>query len=99
MLLERFFQHLTVHMRASDLLPAFQVSLPTSPVSTEKAVLHVLLDILTGVNQVSASALVLLDMADFHKFGYNIYLRQLLSLFGLSGSACSWLQPHLNVQL
>ena len=79
-----------------NLLPALQSGFRACH-STETAVLKVLSDILTAVDQGNFSALVLLDIsAAFDTVDHYILLQRLEQTFGITGSVLQWFHSYLQ---
>ena len=88
----RFQPHVTGSANFSPLQSAYR---PLH--STETAVLHTLNDIYVTADNGNATALVSLDLsAAFDMIEHSILLRRLQAMFGVTGTALSWLQSYLS---
>jgi hypothetical protein len=89
-------RHLIAYLRVYNLLPPTQSGFRPGH-STETAILKVLSDILTTVDQGNIAALVLLDLtAAFDTVDHTIMLERLRRTFGITGGAHRWLQSYLS---
>jgi hypothetical protein len=89
-------RQLLAYLRVHNLLPPTQSGFRPGH-STETAILKVLSDILTAVDQGNIAALVLLDLtAAFDTVDHTVMLERLRRTFGITGGAHRWLQSYLS---
>ena len=87
---------LTRYLTANGLFPKFQSGFRRYH-STETAVLRVLSDIYSAINQDQVSLLALLDVsAAFDTVDHGIFLERLSTSYGLSGMAYTWLESYIT---
>ena len=86
---------LTRYLTANGLFPKFQSGFRRYH-STETAVLRVLSDIYSAIDQDQVSLLALLDVsAAFDTVDHGILLERLSTSYGLSGMAYTWLESYI----
>ena len=84
------------HLETNGLLPLLQ-SAYRSHHSTETALLKVLSDVLTAIDDKKVTLLALLDLsAAFDCVDHDILLSRLQSRFGLDGAVLSWIRSFLT---
>jgi hypothetical protein len=84
------------YLLLNNLLPSLQSGFRPGH-STETAILHVLSDILTAVDDGDFAALVLLDLsAAFDTVDHSILVERLHRSFGIEGSALQWFESYLT---
>ena len=87
---------LTRYLTANGLFPKFQSGFRRYH-STETAVLRVLSDIYSAIDQDQVSLLALLDVsAAFDTVDHGILLERLSTSYGLSGMAYTWLESYIT---
>ena len=87
---------LTNQLTSSHLTHKFQSACRAGH-STERALLHIISDILTTSDANQVSILTLLDLsAAFHTIDHSILLRRLEQQFVVSGLAVSWFESYLS---
>ena len=87
---------LTRYLTANGLFPKFQSGFRRYH-STETAVLRVLSDIYSAIDQDQVSLLALLDVsAAFDTVDHGILLEHLSTSYGLSGMAYTWLESYIT---
>ena len=87
---------LTQYLTANGLFPKFQSGFRRYH-STETAVLRVLSDIYSAIDQDQVSLLALLDVsAAFDTVDHGILLERLSTSYGLSGMAYTWLESYIT---
>ena len=87
---------LTNHLTSNHLTHKFQPAYCTRH-STERALLHIISDILTTSDANQVSILTLLDLsAAFHTIDHSILLRRLEQQLGVSGLAVSWFKWYVS---
>ena len=90
--LAQLFEHLSKH----SLLPVMQSAYRPHH-STETALLKMVNDILLALDQNHVAVLTLLDLSCvFEMIDHSILIRWLDSVFGISGTALSWVKSYLT---
>ena len=96
-ILEKAVLHqLSSHLAANHLLTPHQSAYRTGH-STETAILSILDNILTSLDDNKISALLLLDLsAAFDTIDHEILLHRLQHTFGIQGTSLNWFQSYLS---
>ncbi|WP_419615719.1 reverse transcriptase family protein [Thiolapillus sp.] len=96
-ILEKVVLHkLLSHLQANNLCNPFQSAYRAGH-STETALLRVINDILSALDNDNISVLLLLDLsAAFDTIDHQILLSRLYSLFGIQSTALEWFESYLS---
>ena len=84
------------YLNCNNLFPVFQSAYRKSH-STETALLKVMNDILSNMNNQCVTLLILLDLSvAFYTVNHDTMLRRLEYSFGIQGKALSWFSSYLS---